>query len=370
MNCTDAGTATITPTGDAPDPYVPHAPARRRPAGPGLPGDGGVPGFAERCGQGPRPAAAPVRGPGGRLAAGPRDRSVAGGVAGPEAEPVLLGGVTGGVPTAYFFHDRPDPMDCRPLAPALPTLVRFAAAVDELAGLRGQLASRADRFGTEAVAGASRRLLALCEEGTGGTAAPLRRLAALIRPLALAAGPGTRSGLALDLPVRLLDEEFGRGRVVRFEDVDLPVTLTHEPTRRFLRETGLPEEGFLFRLDPDVPPRTLAEHAGEARAGEFPAGRLPARAGRLVRLGHLVGDTGLVVDGRTGAVLGFHEPEGTLHPLNTDVSTLAATLWLLHREHTVDEGSGHALTADLYDQLAMTMLQVLSAVDPSVASCR
>ena len=52
----------------------------------------------------------------------------------------------------------------------------------------------------------------------------------------------------------------------------------------------------------------------------------------MIRLGHLVEDNSLVVDGETGAVLNWSEPEATLYPLNTDVSTLAFTLWLLHRE--------------------------------------
>ena len=64
-------------------------------------------------------------------------------------------------------------------------------------------------------------------------------------------------------------------------------------------------------------------------------------------------------------MLNWSESEARLFPLNTDVSTLAFTLWLLHREQAMDEESGHALTSDAYDQLAMTMLQVLSTVDPT-----
>ncbi|MEV5463391.1 SUKH-4 family immunity protein, partial [Streptomyces cellulosae] len=70
----------------------------------------------------------------------------------------------------------------------------------------------------------------------------------------------------------------------------------------------------------------------------------------------------------TGAVLNWSEPEATLHPLNTDVSTLAFTLWLLHRERAIDAQSDHELTTDTYDQLAMTMLHVLSTVDPTGVS--
>src|SRR5690606_1916356 len=131
---------------------------------------------------------------------------------------------------------------------------------------------------------ASRQMLAVFEEGAGGEPAPSWRMAALIRPLALVAGPGTASGPALDLALRLLDDEFGRGGVVRFEEVDFPATLTHEPTRRFLRETGLPEDGFLFSLDTDQPLRTLTEYAADD-CGGFPPGLLPAHADRLIRVG-------------------------------------------------------------------------------------
>ncbi|MEV0690457.1 SUKH-4 family immunity protein [Streptomyces sp. NPDC050388] len=368
--------AAITLTEDALDPFVTHASTRRWLTGPGLPCDSGLFSFARLRTEGLRTVAGSTGGAGdagGRLSAELRDQLVIGGLLGPagtETESVLLDGTTGEVSTTYFFHDRhdrPDLMDIRPLAPSLPTLVRFAAATDELAGLRGQFASYAGRYGTKAVAEASRQLLAVFEEGADGEPAPLWRMAALIRPLALVAGPGTASGLALDLPVRLLDQEFGRGGVVRFEEVDFPATLTHGPTRRFLCETGLPEDGFLFQLDTDLPLCTLTEYYADG-VGGFPSDRLPAHADRLIRLGHLVEDNSLVVDGATGAVLNWSEPDSALYPLNTDLSTLAFTLWLLHREHAIDEESGHALTSETYDQLAMTMIQVLSAVDPTGAT--
>ncbi|WP_338898005.1 SUKH-4 family immunity protein [Streptomyces sp. TG1A-60] len=154
----------------------------------------------------------------------------------------------------------------------------------------------------------------------------------LSAPAVLAGGPVTRSGLALDLPARLLDEEFGQGSVWRFEDFDFPATLTHEPTRRFLRDMGLPEGHGFFQLDTDIPLPTLAEyHAGEHPAGST-AGRLPPRAAHLIRLGHFVEGNSLVVDGTTGAILNWSEPESALCPLDADISTLAFTLWLLHRE--------------------------------------
>ncbi|MFJ3302706.1 SUKH-4 family immunity protein [Streptomyces sp. NPDC086549] len=362
MSTTDAGVAAITLTEDELGSYVTHAPTRGLLTGPGLPGDSGLLTFAPLRAAGLRTLADATDGP-RRLAEELRDRLVIGellGAAGMETESILLDGGTGEITTAYLF----DPTDSRPLAPSLRTLLRFAAVTEELAGLRGRFASFAGRYGTKTATEASRRLLALFEEDTDGHVPPYWKAAALIRPLALAAGPGGDSGLTLDLPVRLMDQEFGHGRVARFEEVDFPATLTHEPTRRFLRETGLPEDAVLFHLDTDVPLPTLTEYYTDERADEYPLDALPAHSDRLIRLGYLVEDNSLVVDGTTGAVLNFSEPEATLYPLNTDVSTLAFTLWLLHRERAIDADLGGELTK-AYDQLATTMIQVLSTVDPT-----
>ncbi|MEU3779951.1 SUKH-4 family immunity protein [Streptomyces sp900129855] len=371
---TTTATTTITFTEDQLDPYVTHAPTRRWLTGPGLPGvpgDGGLLTFEALRTDGLRTVADSTDDPGGRLAAQLRDRLVIGGILGAdgrERESVLLDGMTGEISTTYFLHDRLDLMDTRPLAPSLEKLVRCATAVDELAALRGQFASYAGRLGPKAVAEASRQLLAVFETGaqrTGGTGTSEEpglfwKLAAVIRPLALVAGPGTRSGLALDLPVRLLDEEFGSGEIVRFEDVDFPKALTHAPTRRFLREVGLPEEVVWFSLETDMPLQTLAEYGAEDGSGRTEA-HLPANADRLIRLGRLLEDTSLVIDGATGAVLSWSEPDLGLRPLNADISTLAFTLWLIRRERALD--AVHDLT-EAYDQLADAMSRTLAAVDP------
>ncbi|MEV0487498.1 SUKH-4 family immunity protein [Streptomyces sp. NPDC050508] len=369
MSRTDAGsTATmITLTEDDLDPYITHASTRRWLTGPGLPGDSGLLTFEELRREGLRTVADSLGDP-DPLAEELRDQLVIGALWGPdggEAESILLDGETGEIATTYFFHDRPDLMETGPLAPSIETLARFTTTTDELTGLRGQFASYEGRHGTKTVAEASRQLLAVFESGTDGEVPPFWKAAALIRPLALVAGPGTTSGLTLDIPARLLDQEFGQGTVARFEEVDFPATLTHEPTRRFLRETGLPEDTLLFQLDTDVPLPTLTEFYEDE-----PAEELPPRADQLIRLGYLIEDNSLVVDGATGEILTWSEPEATLAPLNTDVSTLAFTLWLLHREKAIDADLSGELTAEAYDQLATTMLQTLSTVDPTGTSPR
>jgi hypothetical protein len=363
MGTTDAGVPVITLTEAELDRHVTHGPTRGLLGGAGLPAGTDLLTFSPLRTHGLRTLADAADGP-FRVADELRDRLVIGELlnpAGMRRESILLDGGTGELTTAYLFA----PPRPRPFAPSLDTLLRFAAVTEELAGLRGRFASFAGRYGPETAAEATRRLLSLFAEGADGEVPPYWKAAALIRPLALVAGPGTACGLTLDVPARLLDQQFGHGRVVRFEEVDFPATLTHEPTRRFLRGTGLPEEAVLFHADTDVPLPTLREYATDEYTGNCPLDELPAHADHLIRLGRLVENNSVVLDGRTGAVLTFSEPEATLHPLNSDVSTLAFTLWLLHHERTIDEHLGHELTTRAYDHLAAAMLHVLSAVDPT-----
>ncbi|MFJ7152666.1 SUKH-4 family immunity protein [Streptomyces sp. NPDC100445] len=364
MSTTEAGFPAITLTEAELDRHVTHAPTRGLLTGPGLPADTGLLTFSPLRRYGLRTLADATDGP-LLLAEELRGRLVIGELltpAGMERESILLDGATGELTTAHLVA----PAAPRPFAPSLHTLLRFAAVTEELAGLRGRFAALAGRYGPETAAEASRRLLGLFEEGTGGEVPPYWKAAALIRPLSLVAGPGTVSGLTLDLPGRLLDQQFGHGRVARFEEVDLPPTLTHEPTRRFLRGTGLPEQAVVFHADTDAdaPLPTLREYVTREYAA-YPADRLPAHCDHLVRLGRLPERTSLLVDGRTGAVLTFDEPDGTLHPLNTDVSTLAFTLWLVHHERTIDAHLGHELSTRAYDHLAAAMTDTLTTLDPT-----
>ncbi|MGW3409764.1 SUKH-4 family immunity protein [Streptomyces sp. NPDC000888] len=355
---TDVGGA-ITLTDEELYPYITHDGTRRRLSGPGLPCEGTLVGFGTLREHGLR-RVADLAVDAERLAGELQDQLVIGALRSfdRDLEAIVLDGATGKVSTAHL-HPNPTPMDLSPLAPSLEALLRFAAATEELTACRGQSASQRAGFGPKAVTEASDRLAAVFEGAAGGEVPAFWRMAALIRPLARIAGPG--EGLVLDLSKRLLDEEFGAGEIMCFEDVDFPTALTHEPTRRFLRETGLPEDGFVFQLDTEVPLPALSEYYADERPGDFTADELPDAADRLIRLGYLLEDTNLVVDGTTGAVLAWSEPDLTLRPLNADISTLAFTLWLLHREKSLD--AAHDLT-DAYEQLAATMTQTLATVDP------
>ncbi|MFJ8800001.1 SUKH-4 family immunity protein [Streptomyces sp. NPDC102487] len=351
---TDVGGA-ITLTDHELDPYVTHASTRHLLTGAGLPAASALLGFDALREHGLR-TLADLTGGADRLAEELRDRLVIGALRNldRDLESLVLDGTTGEVSSAHVPRD-PAHLDLSPLAPSLEALLRFAAATEELTAP----ADRPGPFGPKAVAETADRLGAVFEDTAGPDVPPYWRMAALIRPLARIAGPG--EGLVLGLPKRLLDEEFGAGGIMRFEDVDFPRALTHEPTRRFLRETGLPEDGLLFQLDTEVPLPALTEYYADERPDAFAAGNLPVTACRLIRLGGLVEDTSLVVDGATGAVLAWSEPDLTLRPLNADISTLAFTLWLLHRERTLDAVHG---LSDSYEHLAATLTETLATVDP------
>lgn len=200
--------------------------------------------------------------------------------------------------------------------PSLVTRVRLATSLEDPRWTRG-----AARRSQEDCAGPS-----------------LWNTSTLMSCLLLTAGHRTRPGSSQDLPARLLDHEFGRSRVTRFEDLDFPRTLVHEPTRRFLRDRGLPEDAHPFRRDPDELPLslpTLTEYCAE-----FPEHRPPDRADHLIRLGRLTSGDHVVVDGPTGAVLAWNAPDATLRPLTSDVSALALTLWALHRATQLEAAAG------------------------------
>lgn len=272
------------------------------------------------------------------------------------------------------------------LAPSVDALHRMAAAVAELEGLRGRFADLAGHTGVEPVKEALRRLVAVFRaeewgpDGWGPAGGPgqwpyelpaMWRIMAVIKPMALIASPGR--GLRLDLPARVLENAFRTRGLVRVAPRNLPAELTHEPTRRFLSEVGLPADARLFSAGGvGEPLRTVAEHREELLRDPGLAHlhddirRIPPPPGadHLFVIGGM-GDYDLkaLLDGRTGAI--YHAPctcqEPT--PLNADVSTLAFTLWMYAMEQELRRP--YDLTGgNFYHQLADTMVATLAAVDP------
>ncbi|MFP8886065.1 SUKH-4 family immunity protein [Streptomyces mangrovi] len=299
---------------------------------------------------------------------------------------VVLDGDTGRVFSLYMWEDSPRHTELFPLAPSLRDLARFLEAVENFEARRGPFRHLAGRFGPEVVKEASRSLLSVFTDadwgsrGWGPVGDPAGRehpvpvfwrIAALIRPLALIAGPG--DGLRLDLPRHVLEEAFGADQVVRIAPEELPEELVHEPTRRFLTEVGLPCDGLMFGLDgeeddllrplPEVDARyrAMPELRHLFRAPES-ADHLPADADHLLVIGGLIHDLDVLLDGRTGEVFYGQLGDSSVTPVNADVSTLAFTVWMHHREQALNEE--HDFTQDFYHELAETMTGVLASLDP------
>ncbi|CAL9475461.1 SUKH-4 family immunity protein [Streptomyces sp. enrichment culture] len=202
---------------------------------------------------------------------------------------------------------------------SLVTRVRFATSLEDPRRPRG----------------AARRTQQGCERPS------LWNTSTLMSCLILTAGHRTAPAPFQDLPPRFLDRDFAPADITRFEDIDFPATLLHDPTRRFLRETGLPEDAHPFHRDQDpddLPLPTLAEYCEELPGRPTP----PARADHLIRLGRLSDGAHAVVDGTRGTILAWNARQGTLHPLMSDVSALALTLWALRRMTRLEAGAGSA----------------------------
>ncbi|QXE33042.1 SUKH-4 family immunity protein [Streptomyces sp. GMY02] len=281
-------------------------------------------------------------------------------------EYIVLDGRTGRI------HALDDPSDSRLLASGLHSFTLFALALEWLRTGREIFEEPAGRYGSEAVAESTETLLGLMRDHDPallGTeyedmeVSPFWRLSFLLSPLTRIAAPGGQDGLALALPEGLLEKGYGADAVVRFADEDLPSALTHEPTRAFLRDTGLVRECVWVSLD-DGPLRTLAEHHAAKRDDETYGAPAPGAEG-LIRIGYLVEDIDLVIDGATGRVRGWFIPDARLQSVNADVSTLAFTQWLIARVRAFDRE--HGITDD-YPNLAATTTAVLAAVDPVARS--
>ncbi|MGW2034993.1 SUKH-4 family immunity protein [Streptomyces sp. NPDC001811] len=234
---------------------------------------------------------------------------------GEDGEEVVLDAVTGRVFTMWLYAESPGGAELFPLAPSVGAPARFLTAVDDFRGLRGRFAGLAGSTGPEAVAAGEHLLTSVFaeeewgEDGWGpagprsGWARPIPafwRIAAVIRPLGLIAGPGR--GLTLELPEGLLDGVFGTEGMVRLTDDQLPPALGHAPTRRFLTEVGLPRDGFMFYGPPAEPLVTLPEDWARSRSDPRPAHlwhggeQLPPDAEHLVVPGGLVHDFDLLIE--------------------------------------------------------------------------
>ncbi|MGC0419327.1 SUKH-4 family immunity protein [Embleya sp. AB8] len=175
-----------------------------------------------------------------------------------------------------------------------------------------------------------------------------------------AAVPG--EGLAVRITPAMLDlvyeDEFSG-----YAERQLPAAITHEPTRRFLLDIGLIDAWAYLDMRSDGKPLpTLAELAAERRADWDDAPAPPPDAEHLVVLGYVSEDGDLLVDGRTGVVRRWYTggDEPVTDTLNTDLSTLAFTMWVIGRMHQQGERFGIGIH-DVWESIAVDLL---SSVDP------
>ncbi|WP_406285752.1 SUKH-4 family immunity protein [Embleya sp. NBC_00896] len=178
--------------------------------------------------------------------------------------------------------------------------------------------------------------------------------------LSRAAVPG--EGLAVRITPAMLDLVY-ENEFAGYAEEQVPAAIVHEPTRRFLREVGLVDAWAYLDMRSDGKPLpTLAELAAERRADWDDAPEPPADAEHLVVLGYVSEDGDLLVDGRTGVVRRWYYggDEPAMDTLNTDLSALAFTMWVVGRMRQQSARFGMAVH-DVWETIAVDLL---SSVDP------
>ncbi|MEV2273217.1 SUKH-4 family immunity protein [Nonomuraea africana] len=159
----------------------------------------------------------------------------------------------------------------------------------------------------------------------------------------MAGGPAGIAPLPLCRPpVRvtreLLESLYGAGGVIRLAADEIHPAITHEPTRRFLAEVGLPrngvhEEGWTGDRLRCVKPMTEWWPEEDVRELRACAG-LPGDLGAVFMLDYVhVGH--LFLDGRTGLVYELCEGQGTARIANRDVESYAYFAYVIHRERAL-----------------------------------
>lgn len=283
---------------------------------------------------------------------------------------VLLDGTTGAVFEGYLSLLTDGRMEPELLASDLSSLVRLAAAVQQMHRDEGEFARFAGRYGPAVVAELTGALLGLIREqdpqllDVSTRISAHWRVIALLAPLARIAGPG--DDLALDLPRGLLAEAFEKDDLCLYDDADLPDALTHEPSRRFLREHGLADANYCMF---DIPAQTLPDYLDGQRdaypdyvADYVADGEAPPDD--LIRLGWVADGVDLVLEGATGRVLGWFVAEGRPRPINTDLSTVAFAQWLIRQVQLLDPV--HDIT-DADASLVTNLTRILGSADPLAA---
>ncbi|HEV7933402.1 MAG TPA: SUKH-4 family immunity protein [Actinomadura sp.] len=172
---------------------------------------------------------------------------------------------------------------------------------------------------------------------------------------------------------------FGEDDVWRPPESELPLEISHEPTRRFLSGVGLPAElrnGFLS-LDSDVLEGRLEtlpqvyEELGEIREWTW---RIPEGGKHWYVLGGFFGGD-VAVDGATGRVWFLPEWDGPPQPMHSGVDALAYFMYALERDRPLysyeharaveDDDASPDDEIDVYEKAARKLVVELREIDPT-----
>lgn len=157
-----------------------------------------------------------------------------------------------------------------------------------------------------------------------------------------------------------LETVFGPGHVVTVPAERLNPLVTHEDTRRFLAESGLPDvPRFLYETHGEPSSGLSTVGDVEAEFGDFE--ELPDTARHWVVLGYCYGDT-TILDGRTGEIWSL--PQGALYAerVNSRIDLFVRFLVAFFRD-----AAGFGDRTDLATRRAAAerLTAELRAVDPA-----
>nr|WP_272923884.1 SUKH-4 family immunity protein [Streptomyces sp. SID3343] len=255
---------------------------------------------------------------------------------------VLLDDVSGRIHTSVRGGDP------RPMTVDVSTLVRNAGLVEEISTGRGPVRTAEELFA----------LLAATEPEIDRNDSFWHTSFAMWQ-LRRAAVPG--DGLAVRITPAMLDLVYENDFGGLPEEV-LPAALVHEPTRRFLLEIGLIDAWAYLDMRNDRDPLpTLAELIAERTAEWEDEPEAPDDAEHLIVLAYIMEDGDLVVDGRTGLLLRWDYNDAELIPYNTDLSTLAFTMWVVGRARQQTERLDFTVRADAWELIVRA---ILAPADP------
>ncbi|KOT62991.1 hypothetical protein ADK43_09000 [Streptomyces rimosus subsp. rimosus] len=139
----------------------------------------------------------------------------------------------------------------------------------------------------------------------------------------------------------------------------------HEPSRRFLREVGLPVRAnpwfdLIDRCDPKLKKAGACYEDLRARWVN-----LPGNAADWVLIGMIPYDD-IALDVATGAVLCLPQDEDEVYPLNKDLCSFAHFLCLLEAERpNYDEEMNEDLDYEKAEQAGQRLGEQMRAIDPA-----